>query len=68
MFDKLDPFVHRPRTCGFYDSICTSCAATVGSQMGEAELESLEKDHVCDPEAVTRWAESLERFHTTVRR
>jgi hypothetical protein len=51
-------FVHRPTKRGF-DSICTNCAATVGWNSTEAELEQLEKSHVC--------VSTLERFKESVR-
>lgn len=42
-------FVHRPNNDGSYDSICTSCFATVASVRDEAELTQLEHGHICNP-------------------
>jgi hypothetical protein len=42
-------YAHRPNKDGSYDSICTSCFATVASVSDEAELAQLEQSHVCNP-------------------
>ena len=43
-------FPHRSNEDGSIDSICPRCFATVGSSMWEADLEELEKNHICNPE------------------
>jgi len=42
------PFGHRIRD-GKYESICPRCIRTVCSVDSEAEQDSCEKAHVCDP-------------------
>jgi hypothetical protein len=41
-------FPHRLNRNGSYDSICTTCLATVSTQLREADLVAAEEEHVCD--------------------
>jgi hypothetical protein len=41
-------FVHRHNAEGSYDSICTTCLATVATLEKEEQLDGHELDHVCD--------------------
>lgn len=43
-------YTHRFNSDGTVDSICHSCFQTVAMARREAELEGIERDHVCDPE------------------
>ena len=40
-------FPHRRDRDGLYDSICPRCFATVARSKPEAELEELERSHIC---------------------
>ncbi len=42
-------FPHRHNIDGTYDSICTTCFATVATQRVEEDLALPEQIHVCDP-------------------
>jgi hypothetical protein len=46
------PFPHRLNDDGTIDSICDSCFATVATATVEADLESLEATHLCEPSRV----------------
>jgi hypothetical protein len=41
-------FVHRQNRDGSFDSICTNCFQTVANKKVEAELEQIERDHICE--------------------
>ena len=45
---RLPYFPHRHNADGSYDSICTTCFATVGSAQKEGELTFYELVHTCD--------------------
>jgi hypothetical protein len=50
MEHQMSPrYAHRPNKDGSYDSICTSCFATVASVIDEAELTQHEHGHICNP-------------------
>jgi hypothetical protein len=55
-----DFFIHRPTSDGAIDSICKRCFKTVCTSIWEARLALEEKQHICDPEAMARWKQSLE--------
>ena len=42
-------FPHRRNDDGTYESMCTTCLATVAKRSDESELLEFELDHVCDP-------------------
>jgi hypothetical protein len=42
-------FPHRHNSDGSYDSICTTCLATVATARHEEQLSREESAHVCDP-------------------
>lgn len=42
-------FSHRFNPDGTIDSICHLCIKTIGTVTREADLESHEQQHVCDP-------------------
>lgn len=42
-------FPHRHNLDGSYDSICTTCLATVATVRREEQLYREESAHVCDP-------------------
>lgn len=46
------PFPHRLNSDGTIDSICDCCFATVATATVEADLESLEVAHLCEPARV----------------
>jgi len=43
-------YSHRFRPDGGIDSICHRCFLTVGTVAREADLESVERKHACNPE------------------
>jgi hypothetical protein len=45
---KSTLYPHRRNDDGSYDSICTSCYATVASSWSEGELAEHEGAHTCD--------------------
>lgn len=47
-FKTQPSFVHRNNGDGTLDSICTCCFTTVGTERCESNLETSEKQHVCD--------------------
>jgi hypothetical protein len=52
---KLPPFFpHRRNPNGSFDSICLKCLLTIANARTEAELEKHDKDHVCNPSAVSQ--------------
>jgi hypothetical protein len=42
-------FPHRLNEDGSYDSICTACFVTVGTDFDEAQLRRSEAAHLCNP-------------------
>jgi hypothetical protein len=42
-------FPHRRNDDGTYESMCTTCLATVARRGNESELLEFELDHECDP-------------------
>jgi hypothetical protein len=42
-------FAHRDNHDGSVDSICMDCVVTVATVAPGANLEKVERDHVCDP-------------------
>jgi hypothetical protein len=42
-------FPHRHNEDGSYDSICTACFVTVGTDFDEANLRRIEAAHLCNP-------------------
>ncbi len=50
-------FLHYQKRDGTIDSICRACYLTVCTSVWEADLESAEKDHSCDPDLLAHWAE-----------
>jgi hypothetical protein len=42
-------FPHRHNRDGSYDSICTTCHATVATAIKEIELSKYEHTHACNP-------------------
>jgi hypothetical protein len=50
MEHQMSPrYAHRPNEDGSYDSIFTSCFATVASVSDETELAQHEHGHICNP-------------------
>ena len=45
---KVSTFPHRHNPDGSHDSICTRCFVTIAKTPLEADLEELEKAHVCE--------------------
>jgi hypothetical protein len=43
-------FVRRHNLDGSHDSICPACLATVATTQNEAELQTHERAHLCDPQ------------------
>ena len=56
-------FPHRHNKDGSYDSICTTCLATVASVEKESQLAPLEATHVCDPVNLYRTSQGCTRAH-----
>jgi hypothetical protein len=52
---EFDPFVRHVHRDGTTDSICKYCFVTVCTSTWETELEHAERDHVCDPDTISRW-------------
>jgi hypothetical protein len=46
----LEQFAHRANDDGTVDSICRMCFATVARTHWEADLETAERMHICNPE------------------
>jgi hypothetical protein len=57
-------FPHRHNKDGSFDSICTTCFATVASAQLDAELAVYDRKHVCDPEVL--WDHANFRRHMQV--
>jgi hypothetical protein len=47
MEDPTERFPHRVNRDGTFDSICPNCFVTIATRNVEAELEELEKAHIC---------------------
>lgn len=58
---SVSQFLRRPPNNGKFESICKLCFHTVAKVESEADLETAEKDHVCDP-----WTRSPE-WHRAIR-
>ena len=59
---SLDPdFVRRSNPNGTTDSICKSCFLTVATAMWEADLDSAERQHTCDPFRLSSLKKSVQR-------
>jgi hypothetical protein len=54
MLDLQTKFMHRPKQNDEFASICTRCLTTVGSGRNQADLDMIEKTHVCDRNVLTR--------------
>ncbi len=54
-------FTHRENRDGTIDSVCRRCYVTVCTSSWEADLESAEKDHACDPALLERWSRLADR-------
>lgn len=48
-------FSRRSETNGTIVSTCNTCSSTVAVSPLEIELESAERDHVCDPQTLEHW-------------
>ena len=51
----IPTFAHRSAEYGV-DSICRRCFVTVATVEEESDLELFERQHVCDPEILDRYA------------
>lgn len=60
-------FPHRTNPDGTIDSICPHCFATIGTSTWEADLESIEAAHVCDPARLTYYKDRIERRKPVVK-
>jgi len=49
------PFTRRPGPYGTTVSFCNKCFQTVFTSHREAELDTAEQDHVCDPSLLDYW-------------
>jgi hypothetical protein len=54
-------FVRRSNPDGTTNSICSKCIATVATATWEAELDSAEQCHKCDPSRLEYLKKALER-------
>lgn len=54
-------FVHRSNSNGTTDSICKSCFLTIATAMWEADLDSAERQHKCDPFRLSSLKKSVQR-------
>jgi hypothetical protein len=50
-------FARRSNEDGTIDSICRHCFVTVATEQWETDLEIAERDHVCNPGELDRFAE-----------
>jgi hypothetical protein len=53
-------FAHRLNEDGTTDSICKVCFVTVANATWEADLESAEREHKCEPWRLERLRKSVE--------
>jgi len=58
----FEGFSHRRKPDGSFDSICRKCFRTVSSAPSERELRTPEREHSCDPVAVS--LQYLSRAHS----
>ena len=56
----IPTFAHRSAEHGV-DSICTRCFVTVATVEEESDLDHFERQHVCDPEILERYAQQKRR-------
>jgi hypothetical protein len=49
MFSSFPEFVRRSKPDGKTDSICTKCYSTIATATWEADLDSAELSHLCEP-------------------
>jgi hypothetical protein len=49
MAPRIPKFAYRKNDNGTLDSICLGCFVTVATARSDAELESKERDHLCNP-------------------
>lgn len=54
MLELQSKFMHRPKQNDEFASICTRCFTSVGSSSNEADLDDVEKKHVCDKKVLNR--------------
>jgi hypothetical protein len=54
MLELQSKFMHRPKQNDEFASICTRCFTSVGSGRNEADLDAIEKKHVCDKNVLCR--------------
>jgi hypothetical protein len=58
MNPNADSFAYRPsEEDGLFDSICSTCASTVGHDLSLSALAELEMQHVCDRKIVAHRTE-----------
>ena len=58
---KIPLFAHRHNSDGSWDTICSSCVATVARERIEANLAPHELAHTCDPVRIQLFATELTR-------
>jgi hypothetical protein len=61
MTSRESDYVHRFNPNGTTDSICKSCFLTVASAIWEADLDSAEREHKCDPFRLKSLRKSVQR-------
>lgn len=61
MMPPLPDFVRRPKSDGTTDSICTRCFLTVATATWEADLDSAEQGHECNPWRLENLRKSVKR-------
>jgi hypothetical protein len=61
MTSPQSDYVHRSNLNGTTDSICKSCFLTVASAIWDADLESAEREHKCDPFRLECLRKSVQR-------
>ncbi|HKF48865.1 MAG TPA: hypothetical protein VKB38_16015 [Terracidiphilus sp.] len=57
---SFSQFVRRVNRDGSVDSICLECFATVATMDVEVQLDSSEREHVCEPGALYRFTSFLQ--------
>jgi len=53
---KVLKFAHRHNPDGTWDSICPCCFQTIATVRDEAKLLPIEREHVCEPHVLERFA------------
>jgi hypothetical protein len=53
---SIPDFVHRKNGESTFESFCRSCFVTVATARSEAELQGNERNHICDPWDLKRFA------------